>query len=94
MPKEKELLRIQASKIDALKAEDAQKKTKKVDSFMVQQAQELDATPKFCDKNEIAQQGMFARKAILDKGYANNRMAEQDILISHYKMRCYIAQKN
>ena len=47
---------------------------------MVQQAQELDATPKFCDKNEIAQQGMFARKSHTDKGYANNRMAEQEYI--------------
>ena len=51
-----ELLRIQYAKIDALKAEEeAKTQQKEVDSFMAQQAQELDALRQsFATKNEIA----------------------------------------
>ena len=82
LPKEKELLRIQYAKIDALKAEEeAKAQQQEVDSFMAQQAQELDALRQsFATKNEIARQGMFARKAILDEAYANNHMAEQEYI--------------
>ena len=82
LPKQKELLRIQYAKIDALKAEEeAKTQQKEVDSFMAKQAQELDALRQsFATKNEIASQGMLARKAILDKAYANNRMAEQEYI--------------
>lgn len=82
LPKEKELLRIQAAKIDALKAEEAAKQSQKqTDDFMAQQAQELDALRNsYATKNEIARQGMWARKAILDKAYANSRMAEQEYI--------------
>jgi len=82
LPKEKELLRTQAAKIDALKAEeDAKANQKLTDDFMAQQAQELDALRNsYATKNEIARQGMLARKAILDKAYANNRMAEQEYI--------------
>ena len=81
-PKLQKILRIQYAKIDALKAEEeAKTQQQEVDNFMAQQAQELDALRQsFATKNEIAQQGMFARKAILDKGYANNRMAEQEYI--------------
>ena len=48
---------------------------------MVQQAQELDALRQsFTTKMRLHNKGMFARKAILDKGYANNRMAEQEYI--------------
>lgn len=82
LPKEKELLRIQYAKIDALKAEEeAKAQQQEFDNFMAQQAQELDALRNsFATKNEIARQGMRARKAILDKAYANNRMSEQEYI--------------
>lgn len=82
LPKEKELLRIQYAKIDALKAEEeAKNQQTQTDDFMAQQAQELDALRQsFATKNDIARQGMLARKAILDKGYANNRMSEQEYI--------------
>lgn len=82
LPKEKELLRIQYAKIDALKAEEeAKNQQTQTDDFMAQQAQELDALRQsFATKNEIARQGMLARKAIFDKAYANNRMSEQEYI--------------
>ena len=82
LPKQKELLRIQYAKIDALKAEEeAKAQQQEVDNFMQQQAQELDALRQsFATKNEIARQGMWARKAILDEAYANNHMAEQEYI--------------
>lgn len=82
LPKEKELLRIQAAKIDALKdEEEAKANQKKTDDFMAQQAQELDALRNsYATKNEIARQGMWARKNILDKAYANNRMADHEYI--------------
>lgn len=72
LPKEKELLRIQASKIDALKAEDkAKTQQQEVDSFMAQQAQELDALRQsFATKNEIARQAYLAREAIIQRAEA------------------------
>ena len=62
LPEEKELLRIQYAKIDALKAEEeAKTQQKEVDSFMAKQAQELDALRQsFATKNEIASQAYFA----------------------------------
>lgn len=82
LPKEKELLRTLYAKVDALKAEEeAKNQQKQTDDFMAQQAQELDALRQsFATKNEIARQGMLARKAIFDKAYANNRMSEQEYI--------------
>jgi len=80
LPKEKELLRIQAQKIDALKAEEAAKQNQKqTDDFMAQQAQELDALRNsYATKNEIVYQAMMARKAIIDEAIANNHMSEAE----------------
>ncbi len=80
LPKEKELLRIQASKIDALQAEKnlAEQQTK-VDSFMAGQAQELDALrAHYKSKNEIVYQSMKARQAIIDEAYANNKVLDNE----------------
>jgi|GEM_PF-6295444 len=81
-PKLQKILQLQAEKIDALKAEEeARNQQKQTDDFMAQQAQELDALRQsFATKNEIARQGMLARKAIFDKAYANNRMSEQEYI--------------
>lgn len=81
-PKLQKILRLQAEKIDALKAEEeAKNQQTQTDDFMAQQAQELDALRQsFATKNEIARQGMLARKAIFDKAYANNRMSEQEYI--------------
>lgn len=83
LPKEKELLRIQASKIDALKAEDkAKTQQKEVDSFMAQQAQELDALRQsFATKNEIVNQAYLQREAIIQRGIARGAILENEAAI-------------
>ena len=67
LPEQKELLRIQYAKIDALKAEEeAKAQQQEVDSFMAQQAQELDALRQsYATKNEIAYQAYLQREAII-----------------------------
>lgn len=72
LPKEKELLRIQAAKIDALKAEEeAKANQKQTDDFMAQQAQELDALRNsYATKNKIVYQAYLAREAIIQRAEA------------------------
>lgn len=72
LPKEKELLRIQAAKIDALKAEEeAKANQKQTDDFMAQQAQELDALRNsYATKNEIVYRAYLAREAIIQRAEA------------------------
>ena len=61
LPKTKELLRIQYAKIDALKPKKKPKQQKEVDSFMAQQAKELDALRQsFATKNEITTRDVCA----------------------------------
>ena len=83
LPKEKELLRIQYAKIDALKAEEeAKAQQQEVDSFMVQQAQELDALRQsFATKNEIVNQAYLQREAIIQRGIARGAILENEAAI-------------
>jgi len=72
LPKEKELLRIQAAKIDALKAEEeAKANQQQTDDFMAQQGQELDALRNsYATKNKIVYQAYLAREAIIQRAEA------------------------
>jgi len=83
LPKQKELLRIQYAKIDALKAEEeAKTQQKEVDSFMAQQAKELDALRQsFATKNEIASQAYLQREAIIQRGIARGAILENEAAI-------------
>ena len=83
LPKEKELLRIQYAKIDALKAEEeAKAQQQEVDSFMAQQAQELDALRQsYATKNEIASQAYLQREAIIQRGIARGAILENEAAI-------------
>lgn len=83
LPKQKELLRIQYAKIDALKAEEeAKAQQQEVDSFMVQQAQELDALRQsFATKNEIVNQAYLQREAIIQRGIARGAILENEAAI-------------
>ena len=69
LPKEKELLRIQYAKIDALKAEEeAKTQQQEVDNFMAQQAQELDALrQKLCNKERHCLSGLFSKRSYYTK---------------------------
>lgn len=80
LPKEKELLRIQAAKIDALKAEEEAKANQKLtDDFMAQQAQELDALRNsYATKNEIAYRAYLAREAIIQRAEARGSVLEAE----------------
>jgi len=80
LPKEKELLRIQAAKIDALKAEEAAKQNQKqTDDFMAQQGQELDALRNsYATKNEIVYQAYLAREAIIQRAEARGSVLEAE----------------
>ena len=80
LPAEKELLRIQASKIDALQAEkDLAAKQTEVDSFMAGQAQELDALrAQYATENEIIAQGYRARQAIIDKALGREKISKDE----------------
>ena len=83
LPKQKELLRIQYAKIDALKAEEeAKAQQQEVDSFMAQQAQELDALRQsYATKNEIASQAYLQREAIIQRGIARGAILENEAAI-------------
>ena len=80
LPAEKELLRIQASKIDALEAEKTlSEQQTKVDDFMAGEAKELDALrAQYATKNEIVYQGMMARQDIIDEAYANSKVSDNE----------------
>ncbi len=80
LPKEKELLRIQAAKIDALKAEEeAKANQKQADDFMAQQGQELDALRNsYATKNDIVYQAYLARKAIIQRAEARGSVLEAE----------------
>lgn len=80
LPKEKELLRIQAAKIDALKAEEeAKANQKQTDDFMAQQGQELDALRNsYATKNEIVYQAYLAREAIIQRAEARGSVLESE----------------
>lgn len=80
LPKEKELLRIQAAKIDALKAEEeAKANQKQTDDFMAQQAQELDALRNsYATKNEIVYRAYLAREAIIQRAEARGSVLEDE----------------
>ena len=83
LPKQKELLRIQYAKIDALKAEEeAKAQQQEADSFMAQQAQELDALRQsYATKNEIASQAYLQREAIIQRGIARGAILENEAAI-------------
>ena len=83
LPKQKELLRIQYAKIDALKAEEeAKAQQQEVDSFMAQQAQELDALRQsYATKNDIARQAYLQREAIIQRGIARGAILENEAAI-------------
>lgn len=83
LPKEKELLRIQYAKIDALKAEEeAKTQQQEVDNFMAQQAQELDALRQsYATKNDIAYQAYLAREAIIQRAEARVKGFEAEAAI-------------
>ena len=80
LPKEKELLRIQAAKIDALKAEEeAKNQQTQTDDFMAQQAQELDALRNsYATKNKIVYQAYLAREAIIQRAEARGSVLEAE----------------
>ena len=80
LPAEKELLRIQASKIDALQAEkDLAAQQTEVDSFMAGQAQELDALrAQYATENEIIAQGYRARQAIIDEALGREKISKDE----------------
>lgn len=80
LPAEKELLRIQASKIDALQAEkDLAAQQTEVDSFMAGQAQELDALRNsYATKNEIVYRAYLAREAIIQRAEARGSVLEAE----------------
>lgn len=83
LPKQKELLRIQYAKIDALKAEEeAKAQQQEVDSFMAQQAQELDALRQsYATKNDIVNQAYLQREAIIQRGIARGAILENEAAI-------------
>jgi len=83
LPKEKELLRIQYAKIDALKAEEeAKNQQTQTDDFMAQEAQELDALRQsYATKNEIVNQAYLAREAIIQRGIARGAILENEAAI-------------
>jgi len=80
LPAEKDLLRIQASKIDALQAEkDLAAQQTEVDSFMAGQAQELDALRNsYATKNEIVYRAYLAREAIIQRAEARGSVLEAE----------------
>lgn len=83
LPKEKELLRIQYAKIDALKAEEeAKTQQQEVDNFMAQQAQELDALRQsYATKNDMVNQAYLQREAIIQRGIARGAILENEAAI-------------
>jgi len=83
LPEQKELLRIQYAKIDALKAEEeAKAQQQEVDNFMAQQAQELDALRQsFATKNDIVNQAYLQREAIIQRGIARGAILENEAAI-------------
>jgi len=80
LPAEKELLRIQASKIDALQAEkDLAAQQTEVDSFMAGQAQELDALrAQYATENEVIAQGYRSRQAIIDEALGREKISKDE----------------
>ena len=82
-PKLQKILRLQAEKIDALKAEEeARNQQKQTDDFMAQQAQELDALRQsYATKNEIVNQAYLQREAIIQRGIARGAILENEAAI-------------
>jgi len=80
LPKQKELLRIQASKIDALQSEkDIVAQQLETDSFMAGQAQELDALrAQYATENQIIYQGYMARQAIIDEALGREKISKDE----------------
>ena len=83
LPKQKELLRIQYAKIDALKAEEeAKTQQQEVDSFMAQQAQELDALRQsYATKTRLPANFHLQREAIIQRGIARGAILENEAAI-------------
>lgn len=80
LPQEKELLRVQAQKLDALQAEkDLSAQQKEVDSFMAGEAQQLDELrSQYATENEIIAAGYRARQAIIDEALAREKISKDE----------------